>query len=50
MMTLDVSRETWDNMIFAARRELASRDETDRVVENSIRAALRVLMIDLTTT
>ena len=50
MMTLNVPQETWDSMVFAARRELASRDETDRVVENSIRAALRVLMINLTVT
>ena len=50
MMTLDVSRETWDDMIHAARRELASKDETDRVVENAIRAALRVMQIDLRTT
>ena len=62
MMTLDVSQEAWENMVFAAERELThefrhsgsidsfTRDKEDRqLIANSVRAALRVLMIDLTT-
>ena len=56
MMTLDVSRETWDDMVFAAQRELKAlhsrnREEVERrIIANSIRAALRVMQIDLTET
>ena len=63
MMTLDVSPEAWESVVFAAERELTHefrhsdnissfmRDKEDRqLIANSIRAALRVMQIDLTET
>ncbi len=60
MMTLDVSPEAWDDMIHAAERELthrfrhsgsidsSTRNKEDRqLIANAVRAALRVLMIEI---
>lgn len=63
MMTLDVSPETWDNMTFAAERELTHRfrhsgsidsltrhREDRQLIANAVRAALRVLTIEMRVT
>ncbi len=54
-MKLDLARETWESVLFAAELELReyghynnNAEDDRRITAGAIRAALRVLMIEVT--